>query len=237
MLKVLAAGCSQTDKNWKSYFHPQLDTSWDKWPKVFSDMIGAECKNIGSSGIGNERIFKKVMLELSKNNYDILLILWTDPTRIDIYDTHTFYPCLKSGTRPKTKDSAAADIKDMWIKEGYDLSYFKVDNSVSMLIHNMYIIQEYCKKNSIKLIQTLVGSNSPEKESDRVAMKKMFLTHELSLKLDKSCYDYPFNIALSRKVYRAIGESSVVSNEDRHFSAEGQRFAGKYFYEAYKSIY
>ena len=31
---LLVSGDSYTDPNWLSEFHPELDTSWPKWPEI-----------------------------------------------------------------------------------------------------------------------------------------------------------------------------------------------------------
>ena len=40
MKTLLAVGCSLTDKNFTSMFHPELDCSWPKWPEVVGKKLG-----------------------------------------------------------------------------------------------------------------------------------------------------------------------------------------------------
>mgnify|MGYP007000298305 len=51
---LLASGCSFTDKNWISDFHPEIDTSFPKWPELLAKKLDMECINLGKSGSGNE---------------------------------------------------------------------------------------------------------------------------------------------------------------------------------------
>lgn len=235
MLKVLAAGCSHTDKNYRSSWYPDLDTSWKKWPEVFSDKLGAECTNVGRSGYGNNRIFKSCMLELAKNKYDIVVILWTDCTRIDVYDSYTFFPCTHPNSRPPNNSSAKSNLMDEWIREGVDHNYYDLVASVKMTIDNMFIIQEYCKSNNIKLIQMMHSSGfSPEDPAVRYQMSVLTMKYELREKLDKSSWGYPFNKINAKSI---IGEDYYISQLDKHFNEQGHWILGNYFYETYKKLY
>jgi hypothetical protein len=239
MLKVLAAGCSHTDKNFRSVWYPDLDTSWKKWPEVFSDKLGAECTNVGRSGYGNNRIFKSCMLELAKNKYDIVVILWSDSTRIDIYDSYTFFPCTNPNSRPPNNSSAKNNLMDEWIREGVDHKYYDLVAGIKMTIDNMFIIQEYCKAQGIKLIQMMYsGDFAPQDKTTKYHMSLMTMEYDLRKQLDKSCWGYPFNkINAKSIVYDELGADYSISVLDKHFSEQGHWILGNYFYETYNKLY
>ena len=50
---LLVSGCSNTDKDFYSELHPELDTSWPKWPELLAKKLDMDCVNLGKSGAGN----------------------------------------------------------------------------------------------------------------------------------------------------------------------------------------
>jgi hypothetical protein len=237
MDKILAVGCSHTDYYYKSLFHPDMDTSWPKWPEIFTNKFdNAICNNIGLSGIGNDIILKKVLYECSLNRYDIVLVLWTDITRIDIYDKHTFYPSL---TILENNNFYGLHDKINWIANGRDKGFYKIESSVEAFFKNLFILQEYCKSQSIKLVHGM--SNETWEKTILQEMINKFLKFEL--KLDNSLIGFPFisGVAGSNMrsdVIKRIGEKNAfISDVDLHYSAAGQEVIGNIFYEQFKTIY
>ena len=237
MDKILAVGCSHTDYYYKSLFHPELDTSWPKWPEIFTNKFDeAICNNIGVSGIGNDIILKKVLYECSLYKYDIVLVLWTDITRIDIYDKYTFFPSL-----PLLENNKFNRLHDKinWIKKGLYDGFYDIESSVEAFLKNLFILQEYCKLQSIKLVHGM-ANETWDSEALKQLTKSFF---KYKSKFDKSLIGYPFisNIAgstMRNEVVKTIGhENAFISNIDLHFSAAGQEVIGNIFYEQYKTIY
>jgi hypothetical protein len=62
MKKILiAGGDSFTDKNYKSHIHPEIDTSWPKWPELLAEKLDMKCINVAKSGYGNDYIYESVL--------------------------------------------------------------------------------------------------------------------------------------------------------------------------------
>ena len=67
MKKILiASGCSFTEKNFISTFHPEMDCTWDKWPELLAQKLNMDCINLGSRGAGNEYIYNSIVQRLLK---------------------------------------------------------------------------------------------------------------------------------------------------------------------------
>jgi hypothetical protein len=237
MDKILAVGCSHTDYYFKSLFHPEMDTSWPKWPEVFTSKFdNAICNNIGTSGIGNDIILKKVLYECSLNKYDIVLVLWTDITRIDIYDKHTFFPTL-----PVKENNNFYRLHDKinWIANGRVEGFYDIESSVDSFFKNLFILQEYCKSQSIKLIHGM--SNETWDKKVLSEMLRNYLKYKS--KFDNSLIGFPFisditGSTMRSDVIKRIGkENAFISDEDLHYSAAGQEAIGNIFYEQFKAIY
>ena len=61
MKKILiASGCSYTDNQFRSASHPEMDTSWPKWPEIVAKELDMKCINLGRSGSGNEYIYSSI---------------------------------------------------------------------------------------------------------------------------------------------------------------------------------
>ena len=83
---LLVSGCSFTDKNFVSDYHPEIDTSWPKWPELLAEKLNMDCINLGKMGAGNEYIYISLLEQIVKmKSSDIGLIIpaWTGAGRKD----------------------------------------------------------------------------------------------------------------------------------------------------------
>tara|TARA_B100001057_G_scaffold292526_1_gene292609 strand:+ start:2671 stop:3471 length:801 start_codon:yes stop_codon:yes gene_type:complete len=85
---LLASGCSFTDKNWISDFHPEIDTSFPKWPELLAKKLDMECINLGKSGSGNEFIYSSILDYLTDKktihgNIGLVVAAWSQCNRKD----------------------------------------------------------------------------------------------------------------------------------------------------------
>ena len=87
MKKILiASGCSFTEKNYKSSFHPEMDCTWDKWPELLAQKLDMDCINLGSRGAGNEYIYNSIvqrLLKIKKNRVG-LICGWSQVKRFNL---------------------------------------------------------------------------------------------------------------------------------------------------------
>ena len=85
MKKILiASGCSFTEKNFMSTFHPEMDCTWDKWPELLAEKLDMDCINLGCSGAGNEYIYNSIVQEFLKtktNRIGLVMAGWTQAKR------------------------------------------------------------------------------------------------------------------------------------------------------------
>ena len=71
---LLVSGDSFSDKNFQTFIHPELDTSWPKWPELLAKKLDMECVNIAASGAGNDYIYEALLfiiihIKKTKLNY------------------------------------------------------------------------------------------------------------------------------------------------------------------------
>ena len=244
MHKILAVGCSHTDYNFTSQFHPEMDTSWPKWPELFANKLGnSTCKNLGQSGVGNDIIMKKALYECSINSYDIVLVLWTEITRIDIFDTYTINPC-QNKTEPNKFNKLHEKID--WMQEGITKGFYRIEKSVESFFKNLFILQEYCKARSIKLVHAMASTpygKVLEAKHDIISHKILDLALDYQILLNSNLIGFPFidlvvGTNMKAAIIKLIGrKKGFISELDRHFSAEGQEIISDIFYEKFKTTY
>jgi len=85
---LLVSGDSYTDKSWTSEIHPDIDTSWPKWPELLAKKLDMECVNLGLSGAGNEYIYTSLLdyitdKKTSIENIGLVIPAWSQCQRKD----------------------------------------------------------------------------------------------------------------------------------------------------------
>ena len=84
--KLIVSGCSNTNKDFYSELHPELDTSWPKWPELLAEKLDMDCVNLGKSGAGNEYIYRSLLNYITRNdnsNIGLVISAWTQSNRKD----------------------------------------------------------------------------------------------------------------------------------------------------------
>tara|TARA_B100000927_G_C16421690_1_gene451635 strand:+ start:65 stop:805 length:741 start_codon:yes stop_codon:yes gene_type:complete len=119
---LLVSGCSYTDKNFKSDFHPDIDVSWPKWPAILGKKLDMDVINHGYCGSGNEYIYNSLINHLAGGTENIGLVIagWTRVPRRDF----------KVGERR---------FNIRWDNHG-DMKYFQMKT-----LMYQYSLQEVCK--------------------------------------------------------------------------------------------
>lgn len=64
----------------------ELTDRYQAWPYKLADSLGYEVHNMGQSGCSNASILRRTIEELVINHYDLVVIGWTSPGRIEWKD-------------------------------------------------------------------------------------------------------------------------------------------------------
>lgn len=84
---LICSGDSFTDPHYRSISHPEIDTSWPKWPEVLAKKLDMRLINLGRSGSGNEYIYSSIQdtIESIEDKSQIGLVIagWSQCFRID----------------------------------------------------------------------------------------------------------------------------------------------------------
>ncbi len=232
---LLVSGCSFTDTNFESEFHPTLDTSWPKWPELLAKKLDMDCINLGFSGAGNEYIYTSLLNQIMKMNpNDIGLIMpaWSNSARKD--------------WKIKSKWKNIQNISRLLYTDG-DIKYH-----IEKSILYYYSLQEICKNNNwpLKQFQMIpifrgydwdpinrIHRDGREKDY-KILLKNMYDSPYYN-KLDDSFIGWPtesklggFNIKMNvLKGYEKESHQYSVSERDNHPNAKGQQQIAEFIYD------
>ena len=83
---LLVSGCSFTDKNFRSEFHPEMACNWKKWPELLGNYLDMDVVNLGRCGSGNEYIYSSIIekaLTIGPENIGLIIPAWSQCQRRD----------------------------------------------------------------------------------------------------------------------------------------------------------
>tara|TARA_B100000029_G_scaffold491644_1_gene552080 strand:+ start:197 stop:1138 length:942 start_codon:yes stop_codon:yes gene_type:complete len=83
---LIASGCSFTEKDFVSTYHPEMDCTWDKWPELLAEKLNMNCINLGSRGAGNEYIYNSIVEQVIKtknNKIGLIVVGWSESKRFN----------------------------------------------------------------------------------------------------------------------------------------------------------
>ena len=87
MKYLICSGDSFTDQYHRSQPHPELDTSWPKWPELLGERLNMKVINAGGSGQGNEYIYSTIQDVIEsiedKSQIGLIIAAWSECARND----------------------------------------------------------------------------------------------------------------------------------------------------------
>ena len=250
---LVAGGCSLTNANFESRFHPDLNVSWPKWPAIFGIEHGYEVLNTAESGAGNKFIFHSVVNAVNENpDTELVLVLWSAWDRLQIYRKRICPISSVSSRKVREwgyyKDTVSHKVSKLILDSFFDIGFVLNDN-----ILYMWLLKDFLEKRNIKYIfaqgidplPNLKYFRNHEKFTPDYFDKKLydametFPDHIYFDDLDvPNVYGWPFFKALGGKqIWDQPGEDIQISRIDQHPNAEGQEMLFAAFSKFYKKIY
>ena len=226
---LLASGCSFTEKDFKSKFHPKMNCSWPKWPEILAKKLDMDCINLAKSGAGQEYIYSSLLEEIVKTKKDkigLVMAAWSGAPREDFE--------VEWGWR-SIKESKNGTIE-----------YF-----VNRSIRYMFSLQILCERYNLSLKQfQMLPFFENNSNNIRNLLKNLFID-----KINEDDFiGWPiepsiggFNVTEGRNFNgQRYGQKYkctlynpccpwTISEEDHHPNAEGQRVIAEFFYENIRS--
>jgi hypothetical protein len=80
-MSILAVGCSFTAG-------AELPNPAESaWPNLIAKLNNRSVKNLGLGGASNDRIFRLVVEETAQQRFDLVIVQWTEPSRMEIWNS------------------------------------------------------------------------------------------------------------------------------------------------------
>ena len=245
---LIASGCSFTDENFTSDFHPDMDCSWPMWPELLAEKLDMDFINLGHSGAGNPYIYASLIDQIVKMDPDdigLVMPAWSQAQRKDIKVRDVW----------KHLDVVRQHTYAIDLMVYGDMQY-RIEDSILMY----YGLQEICKSKKIPLYQfQMLGIGDgfnwdpklKEKNSDNPMSSKNAYKKILQIIYQNTYYDEIDNTFLGWPTYNFLGGFNIfgdvleghdnnkkikyqISDIDVHPNAAGQIKITEFLYEQIK---
>ena len=245
---LLVSGCSNTEKDFHSDVHPELDTSWPKWPELLAKKLDMEPVNLAKSGMGNEYIYTTLLryiTQTDRGRIGLVIPAWTQNQRKD-YQVKGYWRNQRIDPNGdvfswmrKTLDTY---LNFQILCERYNLPYMQVqmlspyidwlnglkprDNDSNYPPGFLHTYPGDEEKDNKKLIKMIT-------EYDDLINQKKFLGWPLSHEYGGYSLQKKLIGIRSKNtgVFKPVNLDTMISNLDHHPNAKGQEVISEFIYE------
>jgi hypothetical protein len=149
--QLLAVGDSFT-------YGDELQDPYQAWPYQLADLLDYDAHNLGLSGASNTSILRRTLEALAVDNYDLVVIGWTSPGRIEWKDDIG----IPYNLWPGYADTAGFFTHLPW---RVDLLNYISRHHNPAYLYRLYLtyvisVQSYCKANNIEYRMMDVSYNN-----------------------------------------------------------------------------
>ena len=218
MKKLIISGCSWSDKNYHSLFHPELDCSWTKWPEMLAEKLGMECINLAKSGAGSEFIYNTLMETVCHtNNIGLVIASWSKSERRDWQEPDNTW----SNSRFDEKGT-----NRYWIQR--HLRYY-----YSFQILCEYLQVPYKQFQMLKFGKGGHLTNKIQRQQTIVAFGTNPMIHLINENnfIGWPTFDEYGGFDVQTKFIKRKDRRYEISNEDSHPNAKGHKLIADFIYE------
>ena len=137
---ILTLGCSFT----YGAELPYKDRTTQAWPYVLAKMLNTTVNNQGANGASPSSVFRRAIEDT--NTYDMVVIEWPDPSRLEIWDPTIDNPININAGSLYTMKATLSWVKDYYTNSHDDFFSYKV------WYCHVLALQEYYKQRNQKYI-------------------------------------------------------------------------------------
>lgn len=224
MSYILASGCSFTNKNWRSYKHPELEL-WTKWPELIGAEKNIETINLGKNGASNRLILKNASAQIYIRKPKIVLILLTDMSRFSVYGA---WNMVFKGHAPQK------NVYDTHLRTMFGEFVFEQSSIKDVITEQFIDILNFVNMCKTKKIKVLIGQNhiGPFNliDWDQTEAIEHYLNNPLFLEMEANkehFIGWPWLPELGG--YQLSSAEHEISGSDHHPTEEGQKFIANHF--------
>jgi hypothetical protein len=245
---LLVSGDSYTDQDWLSEFHPELDTSWPKWPEILAKKLNMNCVNLGKAGAGNEYIYSSLLDYISnplmsKDSIGLVIAGWSQIQRKDYQQgQYGRWTNLRNDPHGDAFSLANKSLKFylsfQYLCEKFNLNYYQVQmiNFHSDLLGGLKYGHGMIYDNPS--LNNKVIEYQYDKEKDKKRVLKCILSYDKKINTDKFI-GWPIAWELggftlcsqATPIFDRNDKSVKVSDLDDHPNAKGQLKIAEYIHD------
>ena len=248
---LLVSGDSFSDKDFQTHIHPELDTSWPKWPELLAKKLDMECVNIAASGAGNDYIYEALLdtiQNIDKDRIGLVIAAWSQ--------------CQRRSWQESKKlvwNNSRVDVKGdvfYWVKrtmrywysfqvlcERYNLQYkqFQMISLFFGWLNGLFQNDHEVHKNRLNPDPNFVERHiyPGDKKKDLMTLSNMILDYEKHINT-KNFIGWPTigplaGFHIEEKVFKKLNgdaiEGMTISKEDAHPTKLGQEKLTEFIYD------
>ena len=245
---LLVSGDSYTDQDWLSEFHPELDTSWPKWPEILAKKLNMNCVNLGKAGAGNEYNYSSLLDYISnplisKDSIGLVIAGWSQIQRKDYQQgQYGRWTNLRNDPHGDAFSLANKSLKFylsfQYLCEKFNLNYYQVQmiNFHSDLLGGLKYGHGMIYDNPS--LNNKVIEYQYDKEKDEKRVLKCILSYDKKINTDKFI-GWPIAWELggftlcsqATPIFDRNDKSVKVSDLDDHPNAKGQLKIAEYIHD------
>jgi len=142
MKKIIVSGDSVSDLEFRSSSHPEMDTSWRKWPEYIAEYLDMELVCLARGGQGNDFVYSTLLDEITKTPKDeigLVIAGWSQGQRRDWQIT-----------------SADDNLKHSWRSLPFD-KHAPPESQTRKSLRNFQSLQILCERYDLPCIQFQTG--------------------------------------------------------------------------------
>jgi hypothetical protein len=240
MKYLIVGGDSFSDKNFRSTDHPDLDTSWPKWPEMLAEKLGMKCINLAVGGKGNEFIYSTIQDQiLSMHNKDeigLVVAAWSQAQRRDWqlgqYDTNDNEISIPTRNWREDKIDVRGDLL-YFIRRS--LRYYSAFEILCKRYDIPYMHFQMIDMYTEYLHGRFKGQSAGSVNCSESEILKIIMKYDTTLDTSKfigwPCTEALGGSPLNRIVFGEHNMNQfVISEEDSHPNADGQVVIADYIY-------
>ena len=236
---LLASGCSNTEENFYSELHPEMDINWKKWPELLADKLGMNYINLAKSGAGYEYIYTSLLNYITRNdtsNIGLVITAWGQIQRKDFQKGH-------SGRWTNRRVDPDGDVFS-WMRRSLDycVSFEILCKQYKLPFLHVQMLSPYQDWLGGLRARPVDGFPSDYRykypgenvEKDNKKIMKIIDSYENILDTDRFI-GWPFaqewaGFSLQKR-FIGLKQETMISEIDHHPNAKGQQVIAEYIYE------
>ena len=251
---ILVSGCSWSDSNFKTDYHPEMQHDYPKW----FDYMETDEKvvSIGVCGNSNDTIIDKALEQIFvRSDITRVVIALTEWTRFSFlkHEIHPALLVLKDliNNNPNKSEREIVMIEHIdswiqihskWVKVDELKTHHYVPHVVNKTMLKLRTIQEVCKSKNIELyvFQMLWPLNNECEEMGIKTLIKNDIFQKMYSDPDDNFINFPFFKKLGGECVETMLKSQnnykelTVSDVDKHPNGKGHKLIGEWFNEQIK---